>query len=188
MSSPPGSPAALRTANQQRVLDALRGRGGVDQPDATQADLARSTGLAPATVSSIVRELVEVGLVDAEPGSGRRGGSVRLSQSAGLVVGIDFGHSHVSVALGDVRGQILAERRERLPANHEYVEGLSAAESLLLELLADQQLDRADLRTVGVGLPAPITGGVVRASAILPGWVGVTASGVVAERFGVESH
>ena len=191
MSSPPGSPAALRTANQQRVLDALRGRGGSlqpGQPDTTQADLARSTGLAPATVSSIVRELAEAGLVDTEPGSGRRGGSVRLSPSAGLVAGIDFGHSHVSVALGDVRGQILAEHRERLPANHEYVDGLTAAESILAQLLAEKKLRREDLRTVGVGLPAPITDGVVRASAILPGWVGVTASGVVTERFGVESH
>src|SRR6476620_5011506 len=138
MSSPPGSPAALRTANQRRVLDALRGRGGPlhpGEPDATQADLARSTGLAPATVSSIVRELAEAGLVEAEPGSGRRGGSVRLSATAGLVAGIDFGHSHVSVAVGDVRGQILAERRERLPANHEYVDGLTAAESILGQLL-----------------------------------------------------
>ena len=104
----PGSTSSLRTANQHRVLDVLRQDAGVF----TQAELARATGLAPATVSSIVRELAEGGLVDAAPGSGRRGAAVRLSR-AGAVAGIDFGHSHVAVALGDLSGRVVAEYRRR---------------------------------------------------------------------------
>ena len=85
----PGSTASLRAANQHRVLDVLRGvrptgtagTSGVDADPAegvfTQAELARVTGLAPATVSNIVRELAGAGLVDTEAGSGRRGSSVR---------------------------------------------------------------------------------------------------------------
>src|SRR5688500_9097201 len=83
----PGSTASLRTANQQRVLDVLRvGPEDGSAADAfTQAELARATGLAPATVSNIVRELVAAELVQTEPGSGRRGSAVRLARSAGLV-------------------------------------------------------------------------------------------------------
>src|SRR6476660_6035767 len=106
-SAAPGSPGSLRTANQLRVVTLLRERG---EPW-TQADLARSTGLAPATVSTIVRDLAEHGLVDVVPGSGRRGASVRLSPAAGTVVGVDFGHSHVAVAVGDLAGAVIREDR-----------------------------------------------------------------------------
>ena len=96
--SAPGSTSSLRAANQSRVLGALRSTPPDEAP--TQAELARLTGLAPATVSNIVRELSTAGLVESEPGSGRRGSSVRLSAAAGLVAGVDFGHSHVAVAVG----------------------------------------------------------------------------------------
>src|SRR5207342_1887762 len=103
-----------------RVLDVLRGvptdrtadlrtLKGADTDPATegvftQAELARVTGLAPATVSNIVRELAGAGLVDTEAGSGRRGSSVQLARGAGIVAGVDFGHSHVAVAIGDLAG------------------------------------------------------------------------------------
>jgi predicted transcriptional regulator len=102
----PGTTSSLRSANQQRVVDVLRTGG-----DVTQAEIARQTGLAPATVSSIVRDLAGSGLVTTEPGSGRRGTTVALSRSAGLVAGVDFGHSHVAVAVADLTGTLLAERR-----------------------------------------------------------------------------
>lgn len=179
----PGSTASLRSANQQRVVDVLRSGEQV-----TQADLARQTGLAPATVSSIVRDLSSAGLVTTEPGSGRRGTTVTLAPSAGVVAGVDFGHSHVAVAVGDLTGTLLAERRTSLDSGHSSRAGLDAAAALLEEVLADAGVDFASLRSVGMGLPAPMTDGVVRSSAILPGWVGVNALDAARERFGLEVH
>ncbi len=179
----PGSNASLRSANQQRVVDVLRTGGHV-----TQADLARQTGLAPATVASIVRDLAAAGLVATEPGSGRRGTTVTLAASAGLVAGVDFGHSHVSVAVGDLTGTLLAERRTPLDSGHPSRTGLDAAAALLDEVLADAGVDAGTLRCVGMGLPAPMTDGIVRSSAILPGWVGVNALDAARERFGLEVH
>ena len=179
----PGSTASLRSANQQRVVDVLRSGEQV-----TQADLARQTGLAPATVSSIVRDLASAGLVTTEPGSGRRGTTVTLAPSAGVVAGVDFGHSHVAVALGDLTGTLLAERRTPLDSGHSSRAGLSAASALLEQVLGDAGVDLASLRSVGMGLPAPMTDGVVRSSAILPGWVGVNALDAAREQFGLEVH
>jgi len=183
----PGSPASLRTANQHRVLEVLRGAGGAaespeDELDAvfTQAELARATGLAPATVSNIVRELVGAGLVDTEAGSGRRGSSVRLARDAGIVAGVDFGHSHVAVAVGDLAGRVIAEERHEL-TTHDHDEALELAASLLLAMRADLGM----LRHVGLGLPAPVTGEVVRSSAIFPGWEGVNAREAAQCAFGV---
>lgn len=179
----PGTTASLRSANQQRVVDVLRAGGEV-----TQADLARQTGLAPATVSSIVRELFSSGLVTTEPGSGRRGTTVTLARSAGLVAGLDFGHSHIAVAVGDVTGSLLSERRAALDSAHPSAEGLDAAAALLDQLLDELGVDQAAVRTVGLGLPAPVIDGIVRSSAILPGWVGVNVQHVAQERFGRDVH
>ncbi|MFZ2503391.1 MAG: ROK family transcriptional regulator [Nocardioides sp.] len=189
----PGSTASLRTANQQRVLDVLRGRGIEDyQPNEdapiTQADLARMTGLAPATVSNIVRELAGAGLLDTVPGSGRRGTEVRLATSAGTVVGLDFGHSHVAVALGDLTGRLLAERREPIVTGHDHHAGLTQAAALVDGILAEAGQDRSSIRGMTMGLPAPITHDVVRSTAILPGWVGVNARLAVREAFGLDVH
>ncbi|MFW6774124.1 ROK family protein [Nocardioides sp. CPCC 205120] len=182
----PGSTSTLRTANQRRVLDVLRAAATPgDEPVLTQADLARATGLAPATVSNIIRDLGAVGLVATEPGSGRRGTVVRLAASAGLVAGVDFGHSHVAVALGDLTGRLVRERRQRLSPTHPYGEGLALATSLLDELLAEEGTDRSMLRSVTTGLPAPINQRVVASAAILPGWVGVDALAVCEAAFGV---
>lgn len=186
----PGSTSALRTANQRRVVDVLRGRSGTLPADGvplTQAELARITGLAPATVSNIVRELATAGLLDTEPGSGRRGTTVRLSRTAGLVAGVDFGHSHVSVALGDLVGDVLAEVRRPLAADHDHRVGLDLAAELLEELLAEHAPGEP-VRNIGLGLPGPITGETVRSSAILPGWMGVNAKEVASERFGIDVH
>ena len=179
----PGSTASLRSANQQRVVDVLRSGEQV-----TQADLARQTGLAPATVSSIVRDLAGAGLVTTEPGSGRRGTTVTLAPAAGVVAGVDFGHSHVAVAVGDLTGTLLAERRAPLDSGHASDAGLDAAAGLLEEVLVDAGGDFAALRCLGMGLPAPMTDGVVRSSAILPGWVGVNALDAARKRFGLEVH
>ena len=180
----PGSTASLRTANQNRVLAVLR-TGADDPADATaahtQAELARLTGLAPATVSNIVRELAASGVVDTVPGSGRRGSSVRLAATAGVVAGIDFGHAHLAVAVGDLSGRVLAEEQLPLaePLSHE--EALGRAASILDRLLEG----RGPLRHAGLGLPAPVVDNVVRSAAIFPGWEGVDSSASTAAVLGV---
>lgn len=179
----PGSAGSLRVANQRRVLALLLDRGGAP---ATQADIARETGLAAGTVSTIVRELAAAHVVSTVAGAGRRGTSVRLARGAGLVAGVDFGHSHVSVAIAEMSGQVLNEEREPLPAGHTHTEGLERARDILDRLLAGLDADRTDLRNIGMGLPAPLSDNVVMSSAILPGWVGVNARHEAATAFGAD--
>src|SRR5690349_4335957 len=178
----PGSAAALRIANQRRVLSVLLEAG--TEP-ATQADLTRATGLAAGTGSTIARELAGAGVVTTVARSGRRGTTVRLARGAGLVAGIDFGHSHVAVAIGEMSGEVLAEDRRPLPAGHQHTEGLDCAKAMLESLLAGLDADLRDLRNIGMGLPAPLSNNVVMSSAILPGWVGVNAQDEGRQAFGV---
>ena len=174
----PGSPTSLRNANQKRVLDLLRAPVAY-----TQAELARTSGLAPATVSNIVRDLGAAGLLEVLPGSGRRGSSVRLAATAAYVVGIDFGHSHVAVAVGDLLGQPLREQRRPLADGLPHEQALATAQAMLDSMLAE--LPQAAVLHVALGLPAPITDDAVGSPAIFPGWENVDAREAAGRTFGV---
>lgn len=168
----PGSQSALRQANQRRVVEALR-----DSGPATQAELARSTGLSTATVSNIVRLLAEEGQVQISPttSSGRRASSVRLVGGDTVGVGVDFGRRHVRVALARSDYRVLVERATALPLGYPAEEGLQHAARLLDALLQEAELSRSEIAAVGVGIPGPIdrrTDTVVQGS-ILPDWVGI---------------
>ncbi len=194
----PGSPAGLREANRRRVLDAVLAAG-----EPTQAGIAAATGLAPATVSNIVRQLVGTGSLTATTTvrGGRRVRAVRAVPPAGHVAGIDFGHRHVRVGLAaadtvartttdgtpEPPVTLLAERDADLPDGHGADDGLDIAVALLDEAMAAAGVDRSGLRGVGVGLPAPVDdrSGAVGEPGILPGWVGVDAAARAGRRLGI---
>ena len=174
----PGSPGALRRANRERILAELRRR---DSP--TQADIARETGLAPATVSNIVRELERDGVVVvAESGRRRR---VRLHRARVplAAAAVDYGHRHVTVAVATDDGRVVTERRTDLVPGLPAAEGLEIAAALLGEVLSEADTEVLDV--VGMGLPAPIDSrtGSVGSLTILPAWVGLPAAALAAEAF-----
>ena len=176
----PGSQAALRNANQRRVLEVLRSAG-----ELTQAQVARNTGLAPATVSNIVRELTTAGVID-DADRGKRRRMLRLARTAGMVIGVDFGHRHVTVAVADLSHNILAERRVPLGPASSARDSLARASALLEEALTAIDGHMSEVVGIGMGLAAPIDSrtGEVGAVSILPGWVGVRAEDMASDHFG----
>ena len=179
----PGSTTSLRIANQRRVVGVLLGQGR-----STQAEIARETGLASGTVSSIVRELAAAEIVTTVAGAGRRGTTVELARGAGLVAGLDFGHMHVAVAVGDMAGQVLGEVRHPIAAEYGDADGLGLAIKLLDQVLGDVGAQRSNLRNIGMGLPAPITDGIVMSTAIMPAWVGLNARDLAEAELQVPVH
>ncbi|GAA3064244.1 MULTISPECIES: ROK family transcriptional regulator [Actinomycetes] len=177
----PGSQRALAAANRRRVEAALREHGGT-----SQAEIARRTGLAPATVSNIVRRLREDGRVETVPGGTRHRPRIRLTPGEGTVVGLDIGHRHISVALADSSGEPLGLCRSVLPAGTSAPRALEIAERLLGQILADQRRGLSAVQRVGLGLPAPVgrPGGRMHSRAILPGWAGLDPAEQAAETFG----
>jgi predicted NBD/HSP70 family sugar kinase/biotin operon repressor len=162
--------SGVRASNRDRILALLRARGPM-----SQADLARASGLSPATISSIARELREDGwLQEADGETPARGRALALSRSAGVAVGIDFGHSHVRVAVADLAHTVLAEAEEALDVDHEAHEGVALAGRLVRALLDEVGMGADHVTGVGMGLPGPLRRdtGEVGDSAILPGWIG----------------
>jgi predicted NBD/HSP70 family sugar kinase len=179
MSGYSGSPADLGRANRQRVVTVLQERGPL-----SQAELARASGLSPATISAIVRELEAEQRVQRE--SSRRGAPLRLLPLPGFVLGFDYGHRHLRVAVADRTGRLLGESMKALPRDHDASTGVKAGLAMARKLLSDADATLGDVVASGVGLPAPVLGEshLVGSSSILPGWVGVHADERLAEAIG----
>jgi predicted NBD/HSP70 family sugar kinase len=166
-----------RQYNQDRLLQALRLQG-----TATRAQLAERTRLSRATVSAAVERLLADGRVREMPrladranrtGPGRPAVALCLAERPGIVVGFDFGHSHLRTAIADLTGEMLAERHRPLQVDNS-ADGALAAAAAELNLLFDEiGRSTGDVTATVMGLPAPIdraTGRVV-SNNILPGWV-----------------
>ncbi|MFE6842881.1 ROK family protein [Streptomyces sp. NPDC057686] len=180
----PGSQSSLHRANLERVVRAVRLAGSL-----TQAEIARSTGLSAATVSNIVRELKDGGTVEVTDTSagGRRARSVSLSGDAGIVIGVDFGHTHLRVAVGNLAHQVLAEESAPLDVDASWADGFDRAEALVGELIAGIGVGLDKVIGVGLGVPGPIDveSGTLGSTAILPGWAGINPRQELSQRLGV---
>ncbi|MBT2899821.1 MULTISPECIES: ROK family transcriptional regulator [unclassified Streptomyces] len=180
----PGSQTSLHRANLERVVRAVRMAGSL-----TQAEIARSTGLSAATVSNIVRELKDGGTVEVTPTSagGRRARSVSLSGDAGIVIGVDFGHTHLRVAVGNLAHQVLAEESEPLDVDASSAEGFDRAEVLVKRLIEATGIGPDKVIGIGLGVPGPIDveSGTLGSTSILPGWTGINPKEELAGRLGV---
>ena len=183
-----GSLASLREGNRKRVVDALRERGL-----ASRAELARMTGLSRSTISTIVADLLEAGLAGERDGQPRASPMpaapvmVALNRSAGLAVGLDFGHRHLRGRRLRSARTVLAETWCEMDVDHSADQGLDTAAEFVERVLDEADVDRERVIGVGMGLPAPIDRGTgsVQASSILPGWVGVDAAAEAASRLGL---
>ena len=173
----PGALGSLRESNREKVVKALQTLGV-----ASRADIARWTGLSRSTVSSIVGDLHDEGLVGDRQdggreasGSGRPPALIALDPAAGFALGIDFGKRHLAVALADLSHEVLGEQRVEMTDDYEAGEGMLRAADLVDRLLDDLDADRGRVIGVGMGIPGPVhRTGPVGSSAILPGWSGTS--------------
>jgi predicted ArsR family transcriptional regulator len=130
-----GSLEDLRELNRLRVVDELRRRGS-----ASRGDIAAATGLSRTTVTTLVADLQERGLVIEVAGErharGRPPLQLRLDPLAGAALGVDFGHRHVRVAVADLSSTVLEERRVELDVDGSASAALDVAAARALELRA----------------------------------------------------
>ena len=183
-----GTLAWLRDRNRQRVVGVLRERGRL-----SQAEIARVTGLSRTTVHSLVAELKgwamvqEVDAVQPDARGGRPAIQLVLRDASQAVLGIDFGHSHVQVAIADMARNVRAERRCDLDVNHHAIEALDTSARLAAETLAESGFERSSLVGAGIGIPGPVDRehGTAGSATILPGWVGLRIASEMQRRLGI---
>lgn len=118
----------------------------------SQNRLAQLTSLSEATVSAIVRGLVDERVLAVEPGPDRSK-RVRLGEVWGAAVGIDLGYTHITVAVRHVGDPRLYLETAPIGIQSSAAEWLSAAVGLVHRLVGEAGMTVADI--VSVGLAAP---------------------------------
>jgi predicted NBD/HSP70 family sugar kinase len=177
-----------RGSSTERVLQILRAHGPMTRPEA-----ARLTGMSVGGIRPIVASLLERGdvVVDADAGRGGRGrpGAVlRAVGPDGLAVALDFGHSHVAVAVGDADGTVLAFDRRTADVDRDAASALRIAATLTRSALRAAGVVRGDVRRVVVGVPGPVDRtGALRSSTIAVDWSALSIAPAVADRLHVET-
>ena len=188
----PGSLRSLRERNRLQVLEVVRGSGSV-----SRADIARRTGLARSTVSTLVNELLRAGLLvergapeDGNTTQGRPPVLLSFDPGAGAVIGMHFDHPVLRVAVADLGYTILAEATVPVDVDHDAQDSLDAAVALIDEVLVKSGVERERLLGAGAALAGPIDSatGTVGSSAILPGWVGLSLAQELEARLGLPVH
>lgn len=164
----------IRRLNKAAIFDAVR----VNQDGISRADVARITDLSRATVSAIVDDLLQAGLVrEARIGAsrgGRRPTILELNPDAGRVVGIDIGATHLNVAVADLRGTVLAVSESDFDIAAGPAKGLEQVKEVVEEMLTSAECSWRSVKAVTVGVPGPVVEklGAVAAPPIMPGWDG----------------
>ncbi|UQN05767.1 ROK family transcriptional regulator [Deinococcus sp. QL22] len=158
MSEPVHATLDLAAIRAQHTLLLL---GLLWQGERARVDIARELGLSRSAISSMVSELMAVGLVQ-EVGTrgsataGRRATLLALNDRAACLLAIDLGKSHARVDLLDLRCRTLATRQ----VPHDIGLGPAATCALLAHLSAgviqDAGLTRDVVALAGVGVPGPV--------------------------------
>jgi glucokinase len=144
-------PGHMLELNEQLVIDHVRTRARTTRPE-----LASELGLSAATVSRIVRRLVDRGVVREEPGKstgGRPRTSIAINAMSGGVIGIDLGGTKCHGALADLSGTILAEDERVIAEEGSPFEALVAS---IDHLARRQERGDAPLAGLAVGVPAVV--------------------------------
>jgi predicted NBD/HSP70 family sugar kinase len=144
-------PTNLRQANQRAVLTIIS-----IMPGCSNADIARRTGLAPQSVSAVLADLDELGLLTR--GEARRGGGrgqpatpLFVNAQGAYAIGVSIGWSRLEVVLLDLDTHII--HSERL--DYAYPDATTILVSLqrMIDAACAAIPDRS--RIIGLGLAAP---------------------------------
>lgn len=144
----------------------------------TRAELAVITGLARSTVAARIDALMASGMVgaagEANSSGGRPPSRFAFNPAARVVLAVDVGATHITVAATDLSGRVLGERHleQDVAAGPTAVLGRVVKECSALLAAAGKTV--ADLAGVGMGLPGPVEHATGRPNKppIMPGWDG----------------
>jgi predicted NBD/HSP70 family sugar kinase len=144
--------AFVRELNLSLVLRKIHNEAPV-----SRAQLATETGLNKSTISSLVEELLTLGLVHEtgqnSAGAGRPATLLEINPRVGGIIGVELGVDYVAVALTDFLGRILW--RKKSSADPEFEKTLAETFDLVQDALdASRGLG---LSLLGLGLATPGT-------------------------------
>jgi len=157
----------------------------------SRAEISRQLDLSRSTVTEIVKELIPTGLV-AEVGNGESSGGrkpilLEFQDDAKVILGIDIGATHVSVAMTNLRGKLLLWKERDFPVREDSEGTHKLIDELCNECLSSLNHGSEMLLSIGVSVPSPVD--PIRpeylSETIIPAWHGKSGLERLREKYGV---
>lgn len=146
---------SVRKVNSSLVLNALRLHAPI-----SRAELASITNLNRSTVTNIVNDLIDDGLVleleTMESKIGRPGIALTLRPEGGAVIGVEIGVGFISIILTDFIANILWREYVEIPPTLPKIEIISKAEDLIDQAIKFANERRLRLLGIGMGVPGMV--------------------------------
>ncbi|MDA0172075.1 ROK family transcriptional regulator [Solirubrobacter taibaiensis] len=183
----PDPTSSERISSRTRLLAALlqnRGR--------SRSELVSLLGLSRQTVTTLVAEAEQAGLVEqrvrseeaAGPVMGRPPLRISLASDAAFGVGIEIAHDHVRSAVCNVNGEVLTLHSAPIDIGTHATRIFDLAAELAFSALAESGVPRSKVMGAGAALPAPVDArnGTVHTRDFLPAWRGTHPAAALRER------
>jgi glucokinase-like ROK family protein len=142
----------VREKNLSSVIKLLH-----DQSRLSRAQIANLTALNKSTVSSLVEELMQRGLIHEtgvnSTGTGRPATMLEINPSGGGIIGLEFGVDFVSVLLTDFTGKVLWRQLVNVDPTASEQATISLTLSIIDQAVHDCQ--HRHLRLLGLGVSTP---------------------------------
>ncbi|KYK00141.1 transcriptional regulator [Microbacterium sp. CH1] len=149
----------------------------------SRADLARLTGLSPSTVALRVEELIARGYIEengeGESRGGRRPRVLAVASGGSVVVGVELGEQHATVALFDRQAEVVASTVVQVSL----LDGVERVVTQVWEHAEALVAENGGRRVEGIAmsLPGPVDAKTSRllSPMRMPGWNGVDVGAVL---------
>ena len=154
---------------RQQVFEYVRSHG-----QAARSDITRALDISAGSATTITADLIAAGFLHEvegparEQGRGRPPVALEVVAEASYVIGIKLAFEAHTAVLSDFKGSVVAEAELPSPSERRSTERMmDEVEQLVHKLMERTEIDLADVRTIGVGLPGIVehsTGQVVWSS------------------------
>jgi glucokinase-like ROK family protein len=164
-----GNRALIRAINHSHVLNAIKTYGPIGR-----AEIARRTGLSPATLTAITADLISKNLVVEKSAGDSKGGRppilLAINPQGAYVVGIKLTETNAVCALTDLEATVIGKSSTML-SGHDPSQVVDDLALMTSAFIRDHDISRKRLLGVGVGLAGIVDAepGILRQSPFL-GW------------------
>jgi predicted NBD/HSP70 family sugar kinase len=184
---PRGNRDLIRSINRSILLNAIKAQGVI-----SRADLAHKSGLSPATVTTIISDLIGEGLVIEKETGDSNGGRppilLALNPRGGFVIGVKLMENHAVGALTDLNATVLFKE------TIDFADGsldtiVDSMVILVNRLIHKGNIRKKQLLGIGVGLAGVVdsTQGILRQSPFF-GWKNAPLRDLLQMRIKVPFH
>ncbi len=174
----------LRLKNIQNLLDILLQKGEV-----ARVELSELTGLTKTTITSLVKDLIDKGIIEEKPpvlnkmGIGRNITPLRIKKNAVHVIGIKLARHHLSGVLINTHGEVLYKKDGPIYKNIPPQDIIN----ILFEVIDDILNANRDkpINAIGIGMPGPldVSRGIVMDPPKFYGWKNVPLADIVTNHY-----